>query len=112
MADTHETTDALVSELVDEDMIELVEMFVSELPDRVAAIEESIAKQDLATLAMLAHQLKGSAGGYGFPSITDSAKEIEQAAKENEDLETLENQIGALAELCRRARAGVTTSKP
>ena len=98
---------ALISELVDDDMLELVEMFVEELPDKITAIEKAIGEQDLAMLATLAHQLKGSAGGYGFPSITDSATKIEHGAKASENLETLKSQIGALADLCRRARASV-----
>ena len=108
MPDT-EYTNALVSELNDEDMLELVEMFVAELPDKIAAIEQAIAEGDLATLAMLAHQLKGSAGGYGFPSITDLASGIESSAKASEGLETLKEQVGALADLCDRARASAPT---
>ncbi len=97
--------DELVSELADEDMLELVEMFVSELPDRIAAIEGAIAEQDLATLATLAHQLKGSAGGFGFPSITEAAKALESSAKAGAELEMLAKQTCALAELCGRASA-------
>ena len=104
------TCHVLVSELTDEGMFELVEMFVGELPEKIAGMEKAIGEQDLASLAMLAHQLTGSAGGYGFPSITVSAKEIEQGAKANDSLKTLERQIGALADLCRRARASVPTS--
>ena len=110
MADTHESTEALVSELVDQDMFELVEMFVSELPDRVTAIEEAIAKQDLAALAMLAHQLKGSAGGYGFPSITDAATQLETSAKAGAELDTLAKEIRTLGELCGRARSGAPST--
>ncbi len=103
------TSDTIISELVDEDMRELVEMFVDELPDKIAAIEQAIAAQDMTTLATVAHQLKGSAGGYGFPTITESARGIEQGAKANEDLETLNNQISTLADMCRRARASAPT---
>ena len=105
MPSQENTPHALVSELTDEDMLELVEMFVGELPDKVAAIEKAVGEQDLATLATLTHQLKGSAGGYGFPSISDSAMGIEKGAKASEELETLEPQIRALADLCRRAKA-------
>ncbi|MCH8251300.1 MAG: Hpt domain-containing protein [Planctomycetes bacterium] len=43
-------------ELADGDLVETVETFVSELPDRIAAIEAAIDGQDLAALATLAHQ--------------------------------------------------------
>ena len=100
----------LVSELTDADMVELVEMFVDELPDRLAAIEKAMNEQDLIALAKLTHQLKGSAGGYGFPSITDAAKAVETSAKADQDLATLEQQTRALADLCRRARATTATA--
>ncbi len=103
---------ALVSELADDDLLELVEMFVAELPDRIAAIEKALDQHDLATLATLVHQLKGSAGGYGFPSITAAAAEIQPDAKAGEDLETLKHQIRALVALCRRARASAATGWP
>jgi signal transduction histidine kinase/DNA-binding response OmpR family regulator len=98
---------ALISELKDNDMLELVEMFVEELPEKVAAIERAIGEQDLVMLATLAHQLTGSAGGYGFPSITESAKAIEQSAKAKDDLEALRDKFSTLADLCRRATASV-----
>ena len=103
-------SDALVSELADHDMLELVEMFVASLPDRIAAIEKAIDTRDLATLARLVHQLKGAAGGYGFPSITEAAREIHPDRMAREDPETLRHQVRALVDLCRRARAGAATS--
>ncbi len=99
----------LVSELAgDADMVELVEMFVEELPDRVAAIEKALADQDFETLAGLTHQLKGTAGGYGFPTITDASKEAELTCKAADDLEKLASDVKALSELCCRARATTT----
>ncbi len=105
MSSQRKAPKALVSELTDKDMVELVEMFIEELPGKITAIEKAITEQDLDMIAMLAHQLKGSAGGYGFPSITDLAMGIEQSAKASEDFETLNHHIRALANLCRRARA-------
>jgi len=100
---------ALVSEFAgDEDMVELVEMFVEELPDRISALEKALAEQDLETLAGLAHQLKGAAGGYGFPSITDAARAAELTSKAADDLEKLASEVEAIAELCRRARGTST----
>ena len=110
MADTHETPNALVSELTDQDMLELVEVFVGELPDRIAAIEKAIGEQDLAAIATLTHQLKGSAGGYGFPAITDAAKLVESSAKAGADLDTLAERARSLAKLCGRARASAPTT--
>lgn len=100
------TSPALVSEMADdEDMIELIEMFVDELPDRVSVIEEAVQQQDTDGLKTLAHQLKGSAGGYGFPSITTFAASLEASIKSGEDFTLIEQKATDLVNLCRRATA-------
>lgn len=105
MSDTPNNPDPVVSELAnDPDMEELVEMFVNELPGKAAAIQKALADQDLETLGKLAHQLKGSAGGYGFPSITDAANALEASARVDEDLVSLVAQAKELTSLCERAR--------
>lgn len=103
-------TDPLYSELMDDDLLDLVEMFVAELPERIAAIKTAINEEDIAALGSLAHQLKGSAGGYGFPSISDAARAVESSAKAGEDAQTLLEQVRALADLCDRARAPATST--
>src|SRR5262249_53370902 len=55
--------------------------FVDGLPERMAALERSLADDDLGTVATLAHRLKGTAGGYGFPAITTAAGELEASVK-------------------------------
>jgi HPt (histidine-containing phosphotransfer) domain-containing protein len=106
MTDAARKADRLVSTLAgDEDMLDLVEIFVSELPGRVGAIHQALAHQDFETLQRLAHQLKGAAGGYGFPAITDAAKELELSTNINADIERLDEQFRELADLCTRARA-------
>ncbi len=96
----------LVSTMVDdEDMKEIVHQFVRDLPDRSSAILRASRASDLQTLKRLAHQLMGSAGGYGFPEITDAARAVEQAAVQGVGPPLLEAQVQLLANLCRRARA-------
>ncbi len=96
----------LVSEMSgDPDMIELIEGYVNELPDKLQALQKAADEHDIATLARLAHQLKGSGGGYGFPWITDAAKQLEQSSKAAADMATLKAQLASLAELCNRSTA-------
>lgn len=96
----------LLSELAgDADMAELIEMFVAELPERVAALRQALTERDFEALRRLAHQLKGAAGGYGFPSITEAAKDLEITAKTDRSLEKTAAEMQALAGLCARARA-------
>ena len=101
----------LLSTMADDaDMAGLVREFVAELPQRVEAIAHALDREDLAALARLTHQLKGSAGGYGFPSITDAAAVLEGGARARQDLETLRGHLERLADLCRRATAGPTAA--
>lgn len=109
MNDPSQPFDPIISDLAgDEDLIDIIEEFVEELPDRVAAMSAAMGEQNFDELRRLAHQLKGAAGGYGFPSITDSALQVELAADVKDPTkatEKLVKDIEALTELCRRARA-------
>ena len=72
----------LVSELAnDPDLADLVTAFVAELPVRITAIQKALTDSEHEQLRVLAHQLKGAAGGYGFPSITESAKASSRASR-------------------------------
>ncbi len=106
MSDPQGTSEAIISDLSDDaDMVELVEMFVEELPQRAASMKDAIEQQDLDALCRIAHQLKGAAGGYGFPTITDAARDLEQAVKANEALEKLTEEVKTISSMCDRARA-------
>ena len=98
--------DALVSTLKeDADMTEILHLFVRDLPDRSSAIIRAGQASEIDTLKRLAHQLKGAAGGYGFPRITEAASAVEQAIAEGAEAPSLQRHIDELASLCRRARA-------
>ncbi len=99
----------LLSEFADDpDMADLVDMFVADLPQRVQVLTDAVANSDAEELARLAHQLKGSAGGYGFMPITESAAIAEKLAKEgaNADMASLTRAVADLVNLCERAMAG------
>ena len=106
MNELENPADTLVSGLAeDPDLADLVEEFVGELPARAQAIERACAEQDIDTLTRLAHQLKGSAGGYGFPAITEVAANLERNAKAREGLDKLTEGVREVIDLCSRARA-------
>ena len=107
---SEETHEPLVSELPDDDMVELVNMFVEELPEKNKAIIKAIEERNLAILETLAHQLKGAAGGYGFPSISAAAQSLEASARQREDSEALLKHTCTLDILCRRARVTASAS--
>ncbi len=93
----------LVSTLDDPGFAELVRIFVDELPVKIQTLENYLRVEDFRQLANLVHQLKGSAGGYGFRPITESAARLEKTAKEASDLKMLDAQMKELVDLCRRA---------
>ena len=90
----------------DPEMRELIEMFVHDLPSRIDAIAASVQVSDLNQLRTYAHQLKGSAGGYGYEPISDAAARLELAIKGQDiqpDLDPIRQEVDALIALCRRA---------
>lgn len=107
---SHKDTRPLVSTLSnDPDMRELIEMFVHDLPSRINAIAASAQADDLNRLRTYAHQLKGSAGGYGYEPISDAAARLEQAIKAQDDapdLGPIRQEADALIAICRRAAQG------
>lgn len=92
---------SISSELIKEDpgFQQIVEEFIAGLPDRVRAIEAAISQSDFAAFATAIHQLKGSAGGYGYPLLTSQASKIEEKARTGDleqcriELEELKEQI-------------------
>lgn len=104
---TERPRDPLISEFADDpDMLELVEAFTSEMPDRIRGLDEALHAHDVVGVRHIAHQLKGSAAGYGFPIITETAKVIDQTLREDESergLERVQQHVAELIELCQRA---------
>lgn len=51
----------------DDLLSKLVDMFVSEVPLQLAALEEVLIKGDVGATRLAAHTLKGTAGNFGAP---------------------------------------------
>jgi HPt (histidine-containing phosphotransfer) domain-containing protein len=104
--DAHTRTDEpLLSEFSgDQDMAELVELFVEEMGERIASLERLWNENEIDDLCVIAHQLKGASGGYGFPSITQAAAELEGQIKQGcEAKDELRESFEQLLRLCKRA---------
>lgn len=105
MKPSNDNSNTLVSELSeDAGMANLIELYVAEMPERITAIQKALENQELDALASQAHQLKGSAGGYGFPTISEAARVVEMGAKGGEVIDILADQTKALIDLCHKVR--------
>jgi HPt (histidine-containing phosphotransfer) domain-containing protein len=88
---------------------ELVDLFVQEMPDRIAVLDSLAKSQDWKQLARTAHQLKGAAGSYGFDQITPSAARLEAAVRDGRHQKEILSALNELLCLCKQARSGLPT---
>lgn len=91
------------SELVREDpsFADIVVQFVENLSQRITTLEKAIDAADFEALRIAAHQLKGSGGGYGYPTLSDQAAKLEREAKKRA-LSDCVNSVEQLKRLCER----------
>jgi HPt (histidine-containing phosphotransfer) domain-containing protein len=109
MSDVGSTPAALVSEWTAQqqeapEFAQLLDRFITKLQERATAIEQAFADRDFNTLGVLAHQLKGTAAGYGFPPIAQAAGKLEANAKARGALDDIAGSVRTVAALCRLAR--------
>jgi CheY-like chemotaxis protein len=81
----------------------LVCAFCRELPARAQRIDKAFQRRDRDLLFELAHQLKGSAGLYGFDTIAETARTICDRLRADEALEELRATVSELVDRCREA---------
>ncbi len=89
----------------DPDLREIVEMFVSEMPDRISQMVDVMEKEDWEGLKRLAHQLKGAAGSYGFEPLSPTAAELENTIADGASEEDIKASLEELVKMCRRVSA-------
>lgn len=68
-------------DVTDADDIELIEMFLEDLPSRIDSLNSAADAGDFSCLNRLAHQLKGAAPGFGFDPIGSAAAVLEERLK-------------------------------
>jgi histidine phosphotransfer protein HptB len=65
----------------DADFRELLDLFVSAIPERMRLLSELHRARCVEELGRQAHQLKGAGGGYGFPQISAAGAELQHACR-------------------------------
>jgi histidine phosphotransfer protein HptB len=58
---------------------DLVQLFVEEMPERIARFRGYFDSNDWDGLRRAAHHMKGSAGSYGFDALTPYSAQLEAA---------------------------------
>lgn len=87
----------------DADMLEIIQLFVDEMPERIAALEQAWHDSNAVSLARIAHQLKGASAGHGYAVVGDAAAALEYSLKSaDHDLSSVQSQLEALIALCGR----------
>ena len=66
---------------VDGDLEDLVPGYLENRRAELPVMMAALAGGDWETLRRLAHDLKGTGGGYGFDALTELGRALEQAAK-------------------------------
>lgn len=62
-------------------MEQLMPEFLEQLDDLILQLEQALQQQDTDQIASLSHDVKGTAGMYGYMSIAHTASQVEQAAR-------------------------------
>ncbi len=75
-----QVTEPIYSDLAQSDpaFSEIVELFVDGLTQRLDAMLDALQANDMDRLRRLVHQLKGSGGGHGYPTLSQNASALEQ----------------------------------
>jgi len=84
---------------------DLLYNFIDSLRKMQQQIVYTFRNNEYYALAQVIHDLKGTAGGFGYPGLTKLAEEIESRIKEK-DVRTLEDLLEKLGVMCERIYQG------
>lgn len=76
---------------------EIIARFIDALPQRVSEMREQRGAERNASVRTLAHRLKGAAGSYGYPGISDLARRVETLCEANANDQEIAGAIEELA---------------
>jgi PAS domain S-box-containing protein len=83
-------------------MMQIIPGFVLQLADKVRKMLDLLEHHDLVALQLIVHEIAGAAGGYGFASVTQSARRAEQSIKAGDALGLIAVEIHSLVEVIRQ----------
>ena len=86
-----------------EGLEELVPEYLASRKEEVPLLLKLLAASDFKRIRVLAHNMKGNGGAFGFPKLTEIGYAMECAAKEA-DAAALGQHVGSLAEYLERVQ--------
>ena len=109
------TVSETVSEFANDPVIgPILNIFVDSLPDRLAKLKKALDTENLDEVKKISHQLRGSAGAFGFSQITLLSGLLEDAVASQKDwqeaLGFAEKLFAAASKI--RLSAPVTSTSP
>lgn len=98
----------LFSTFVEEPAIaEILPLFLQNLPSYLSRLEEALARGEIDVAIRTCHDLKGTAGGYGYPAISAVASNLESALRAGDEELRARELLESLRDLCSRAQLGL-----
>ena len=86
---------------IDPGLEEIVPGFLENRRRDVQTLETALQQNDLNTIRVIGHRMKGDGGGYGFDAISTIGDGIEQAAA-REDRDAIRRHLTQLADFLTR----------
>jgi len=86
---------------IDPDLAEIVPGFLENRRRDVEFLKTALQHNDLRTICVLGHRMKGDGGGYGFDTISEIGEALELAAAQDDRL-TIERQTSKLDDFLTR----------
>jgi CheY-like chemotaxis protein len=69
---------------LDPDLNELIPDYLEKRRGEVREFKKLMNETDFASIQKLGHKLRGSAGSYGFPILSEAGKELEEGARDKD----------------------------
>lgn len=88
-SDSFETLDSLKS-LLDKELKPILASYCYHTPRTMTKLKRAVKAGDIEQIQSLAHLLKGSSSNLGFVQFSDDCARLEQAAKNQAEINTLE----------------------
>ena len=82
---------------------EMVDIFISQVPEFTSEMKSLLAKRDYQSLGMLAHKAKSSVAIMGMEELAKYLKEFELLAKEGKNTESYSDMINKFEADCNTA---------